>query len=84
MWELELVSLFQIYLPALILLAICAFAILHFRKTNNKGYLAIGVGFIILAIGWIVLPIITDYIQIQIMLTYSGWLWLYLSSCFFT
>src|SRR5665647_920289 len=79
MWELQLLDLFRYYLPAIIFVLICGVLILHFRRTREKGYLAISIGFILLTIGWLSVPTITQYSVRELDLlgaTYSVWPWI--------
>ena len=83
MWEYELSAILRIYLPASILAMICVVSILQFLRAKKKGHLVVSIGFALLAIGWVILLVLTYYIQFQIMLTYSGYQWLFLSYALF-
>jgi hypothetical protein len=58
---------------------ISAVSILHFFKVKKKGNLSVSIGFVLLTIGWLILPTLVDYIHTKITLTFSGWELLYLS-----
>jgi len=74
MWESILLDLLRIYLPAIVFAVICGVSILHFRRTKEKGYLAISMGLVILTIGWLLLRIVALYLTMIIDLGNSYWI----------
>jgi hypothetical protein len=68
MWELQLLDLFHVYLPAVIFAIISAFSILNFSREKKKGYLIVGIGFVLLTIGWVALPTVISYISLHYLL----------------
>jgi hypothetical protein len=73
MWESLLIELFRTYLPTIIFALICGVSILLYLRTREKGYLAIGIGFVILTTGWIVLKIIALYLVAMVDVGNSYW-----------
>jgi hypothetical protein len=75
-----LIEILRYYLPAFIFALICAVTVLLFRRTHVKGYLAISIGFAILAAGFVVLKIIPVYLIAMFDVSFSYW---YLLSLYF-
>jgi hypothetical protein len=71
MWESLLIELSRTYLPTLIFALVCGVSILLYLRTREKGYLAIGIGFVILTTGWIALRIIGLYLLAIVDITNS-------------
>ena len=71
MWESLLIELFRTYLLTIIFALICGVSILIYLRTQEKGYLAITIGFVILTTGWIVLKITGLYLVAMADITYS-------------
>jgi hypothetical protein len=46
----------RIYLPGLIFAIISSVSVLHFLKTKRIGQFAVSIGFVLLTVGWFVLP----------------------------
>ena|SRR3990170_4559563 len=78
-WELFLLDFLHMYLPAIIFGMVGAVSILSYLKMKKRGYLIISVGFFLLAVGTVALPILKSYVW-----SYSGqmytnpFVWLYL------
>ncbi len=86
MWETLLYDLLNSYLPAIIFGMVGAVSTFFFLKMKKKGYLIMGVGSALLAVGWIALPIVISYIylRMEVVLTYIiPWGWIYFFNVIF-
>jgi hypothetical protein len=74
----QILDFLRVYLPALIFALICVISFLHFLKTKKKGHLMTNIGFVLLTVGWLVMPSFFDYLQIHFITPFRGWEFFYL------